>query len=120
MTLMNLTILADATALLPLDTTTLAFVFLYIGPEIILPVASAIASLIGLILMFWRYVTKTVRTFFRRLFSGKKGALETDAALAVAADHAVAPEQVDFEREDTPNVNAENKTVASVSVDVQR
>lgn len=112
MTLMNLTILADAI--------TPAFIFLYIGPEIILPVASAIASLVGLILMFWRYVTKTVRKFFRRLFSRDKGALETDAALAMATDTAVGTESVDLETIDAPAAEANDEAAEPVSVNVQR
>ena len=68
----SLSLLVEAAALGSLDAPVTALVILYIGPEIILPVASAIASLIGLLLMFWRYVVKTVRKVFRRLFSRKR------------------------------------------------
>jgi hypothetical protein len=37
---------------------------LYIGPDVLMPVASAIAAVVGFLLMFWR---RTV-AFFRRAF----------------------------------------------------
>jgi hypothetical protein len=38
---------------------------LYIGPDVLMPVASAIAAVVGFLLMFWR---RTVE-FFRRMGS---------------------------------------------------
>jgi hypothetical protein len=39
---------------------------LYIGPDVLMPVASAIAAVVGFLLMFWK---RTV-AFFARMFSG--------------------------------------------------
>ena len=42
----------------------------YIGPETILPIASALASIVGAVLMFgrrlWGLLTRLVRTVFRK------------------------------------------------------
>ena len=39
---------------------------LYIGPDVLMPVASAIAAVVGFLLMFWR---RTV-AFFKRVIGG--------------------------------------------------
>ena len=39
---------------------------LYIGPDVLMPVASAIAAVVGFLLMFWK---RTV-AFVSRIFSG--------------------------------------------------
>jgi len=38
---------------------------LYIGPDVLMPVASAIAAIVGFLLMFWK---RTV-AFFQRIFA---------------------------------------------------
>jgi len=38
---------------------------LYLGPEIMMPVVSALAAIGGVILMFWRRVKAAVRAVFR-------------------------------------------------------
>jgi hypothetical protein len=43
----------------------------YIGPETILPVTSALAAALGILLMFWQYVIGLVKKPFQLLF-GKK------------------------------------------------
>lgn len=55
--------------IVPWDSSLGPVVFLYLGPETILPVASFIAGIIGVLLMFWRYVVKFVRKTFKRLFA---------------------------------------------------
>ena len=35
---------------------------MYIGPEVLMPVASAVAAALGVVLMFWRKVKHAVRT----------------------------------------------------------
>jgi hypothetical protein len=40
---------------------------MYIGPETLMPLASALAAIAGVILMFWRRVTMFVRAQFRRV-----------------------------------------------------
>ena len=47
---------------------------MYIGPETIMPLASALAAIGGVLLMFWRRVTGFTRTTFQwlsRAFSRK-------------------------------------------------
>lgn len=39
-------------------------IVLYIGPDVLMPVASAIAAVVGFLLMFWK---RTV-AFFKRVF----------------------------------------------------
>jgi hypothetical protein len=43
----------------------LPFVFLYIGPETILPLTSAIAAIVGVLLMFWQRFVGLVRWLWR-------------------------------------------------------
>ncbi len=52
-------------------------VFLYLGPETILPVASILASIIGVILMFWRLIFGSIR----RVFRGPSQVTPTEVAL---------------------------------------
>jgi hypothetical protein len=58
----------------------------YIGPDQMLPVASAFAAAIGVVLMFWRFflnmVTKPFRLVFRR--SGGPGAAAVNDATVTA------------------------------------
>lgn len=44
---------------------------LYLGPETIMPITSALAAAVGVILIFWRHLTITVRNGFRRLLHRK-------------------------------------------------
>lgn len=46
-------------------------VFLYFGPETVLPVASAIAGIIGVIMMFGRYIVTKGRKLFKQVFKGQ-------------------------------------------------
>jgi hypothetical protein len=48
-----------------------------LGPETILPVASILASIIGVILMFWRLILGSIR----RLFRGPAQAPQPEGAL---------------------------------------
>jgi len=43
----------------------LPFALLYIGPETMLPLASAIAAIGGVLLMFWHRVVGLLRKFWR-------------------------------------------------------
>jgi hypothetical protein len=46
-------------------------VLLYLGPETIMPITSVLAAVVGVVLIFWRHLTITVRSSFRRLFNRK-------------------------------------------------
>ena len=46
--------------------------FMYLGPETIMPLASVLAAVIGVLLIAWRYVL----AFFKKVF--KIGGVETD------------------------------------------
>ena len=39
-------------------------ILFYMGPETIMPLASILAAVVGIILIFWRFIT----AFFRRIF----------------------------------------------------
>jgi hypothetical protein len=43
----------------------LPFVFLYIGPETMLPLASALAAIGGVLLLFWHRFIGLIRKFWR-------------------------------------------------------
>ena len=49
-----------------------AWVVLYIGPEVFMPVLSAIAGALGVLLMFWQRVTGLVTRVWRAMF-GRQG-----------------------------------------------
>lgn len=46
---------------------------MYIGPDSMMPVASAFAALAGFLLMFWRRVVEGFRMLFSRLSTKKEG-----------------------------------------------
>lgn len=71
-------------AVLPWGSLLGTIVFLYLGPETILPLASALAAVIGVLLIVWRYVVKLARMAYqfckRRLLRLPREA-EADTAL---------------------------------------
>ena len=61
-----------------LNSTLTGLMVLYIGPETILPLTSFLAAVVGVLLMFWRYVVGVVKRSFHfcgrivdRLFARK-------------------------------------------------
>ncbi len=48
-----------------------SLVLTYMGPQTVLPLASAIAAVIGFILIFWRFLVGLVRKLFKLLFRRK-------------------------------------------------
>jgi hypothetical protein len=48
---------------------------LYLSPDTIMPLASAFAAVVGVVVMFWQ----KVKTFFRAVFAKFSGASEKDA-----------------------------------------
>jgi hypothetical protein len=42
---------------------------LYIGPDVFMPLTSAIAAVAGLALMFWQKIAVTARSLWRAIFS---------------------------------------------------
>jgi hypothetical protein len=74
-----------ASLIVPGDSALHAVMFLYFGPETVLPVASAIAGIIGVILMFGRYILSMGRKFFKQVFKGQAAAAETGDDLEVNA-----------------------------------
>ena len=41
---------------------------MYIGPETLMPIASALAAVVGFLLMFWRRTVALVRTGVSKVF----------------------------------------------------
>lgn len=75
----------------------------YIGPDTMLPVASVLASVVGGLLLFWKWIA----LFFSRLFGGlfgKKDAAAGDGSAAApgaqvrTGDAKPAPEHADASR----------------------
>jgi hypothetical protein len=54
------------------------FVFLYLGPETIMPLASILATVIGVILVFWRFIVAFIKKGFRFIFRRKSVSEESD------------------------------------------
>ena len=52
---------------------------LYFGPETTLPLASAVAAAIGVLLIFWRYLVGLGRKVFRLLFRNKTATLTSSS-----------------------------------------
>ena len=52
-----------------LDTDVFVPVLLFIGPDVFLPLTSAIAAVAGLALMFWQKIVVTARSVWRTMFS---------------------------------------------------
>lgn len=50
----------------------------YLGPETMMPLASFIAAAVGVVLIFWRYITGLARRTFQRIFV-RKGAYADSA-----------------------------------------
>lgn len=49
-----------------------AWMILYIGPEVFMPVLSAIAGVLGVLLMFWQRVTGLVFRVWRSIFERQR------------------------------------------------
>ncbi len=49
----------------------LPWLLLYIGPDVFLPLASALAAVVGVILMFWQRLVGWVRSLWRMVFRRK-------------------------------------------------
>jgi hypothetical protein len=63
----DLTPLLWLSELLPWDVALGLLVFLYLGPETVLPVASVLAAVLGVLLIFWRHVVALARKAMRAL-----------------------------------------------------
>jgi hypothetical protein len=61
----------------PLDSILGPVVFLYFGPETVLPVASMIAGIIGVVLMFWRYILSSTRKLFKQVSKSETASADT-------------------------------------------
>jgi hypothetical protein len=46
----------------------LALVLLYLGPETVMPLASILAAILGILLIFWRFILKGIKKLFRSIF----------------------------------------------------
>jgi len=49
----------------------LPWVLLYIGPDVFLPLTSALAAVVGVVLMFWQRFVGWFRTLWRMVFRRK-------------------------------------------------
>lgn len=47
-------------------------VLLYIGPDVFLPIASALAAVVGVALVFWQRVTASVGRLLRMVFGRRQ------------------------------------------------
>ena len=72
MDLHNLTALAGSISPLLMNSTWQHPLLLYLGPETIMPVTSVLAAVVGVLLIFWRYVAAVARNGFKRVFPRKQ------------------------------------------------
>lgn len=56
-------------------------VLMYFGPETIMPITSVLAAAVGVVLIFWRHVTLTIRSGFRRLFIRRQAGSRSETRL---------------------------------------
>ncbi len=49
----------------------LPWVLLYIGPDVFLPLTSALAAIVGVVLMFWQRLVGWARSLWRMMFRRK-------------------------------------------------
>ena len=61
----------------------LTFGLAYLGPDSIMPLASALAAVLGVLLIFWRYIKNL---FLKLLKRGKPANAETEADTLVDPD----------------------------------
>jgi hypothetical protein len=54
----------------------LPIVFLYVGPETLLPLTSALAAITGVLLIFWHHVVGIVRKVWRFCFTRSRSSSE--------------------------------------------
>jgi hypothetical protein len=64
--IMDLFFLFSGKIFFPVVTQRLAFLFLYLGPDTIMPLASILAAVAGFLLLFWRYIVNFIKKIFRR------------------------------------------------------
>jgi hypothetical protein len=57
---------------------------LYLGPETMMPLVSLLAALLGIILIFWRYIFSFIKKIFR--IKGKPSATEQEITPFVEQD----------------------------------
>jgi hypothetical protein len=67
-------------------------VFLYLGPETIMPVASILASIIGVVLLFWRLILGAAKRTYRRLSGAAEPEPDTPGTLNLDAQQPERPE----------------------------
>ncbi len=53
---------------------------LYLGPNTVMPLASIVAAIVGVILIFWRFIFGFIRRGFRALFRRKDPAASPSAS----------------------------------------
>ena len=46
----------------------------YLGPNTVMPLASLLAAILGIVLIFWRFISGFFRKAFRKLFRKKDAA----------------------------------------------
>lgn len=51
------------------DATTISILRSYLGPDTLMPLASAVAAAVGVSLVFWQRFTIMIRTTYHRIFS---------------------------------------------------
>jgi hypothetical protein len=72
----NLTLFTTVLQMLPWDSTLGPIVFLYFGPETVIPLTSILAGIIGAVLVFWRYIVVMVRKLFKRMYNREEAFVE--------------------------------------------
>jgi hypothetical protein len=54
--------------------------FAYLGPETVLPVATLLATILGVLLIFWRLIVRIIKKPWRWLFRNRRQAISSEPA----------------------------------------
>jgi hypothetical protein len=65
MFMLSLVLPINLVQLIPWDSALGSIALLYLGPETLMPVASVLAAIVGVVLIFWRFVVGKIRKILR-------------------------------------------------------
>jgi hypothetical protein len=66
---------------------------LYMGPETIMPLASILAAIVGILLIFWRYISGFFRRMFRTITGKKEEPVLSEPELPIVESTIMDPNQ---------------------------
>ncbi len=77
-----LAVLNHISLMIPREMGHYGVMLLYFGPETIMPLASILATVIGFLMVFWRFLSRPVKNAWKHLRKTEAGASTSDPAFA--------------------------------------